>query len=119
MYLYRSPNSTCANNEQLHMMQKANDGRYSHVVVMGDVSCQAIDWSQECSNAGTNHQATKFLKGMRDAYMYKHVKQPTHQISYQQHNIFDIVQSNEADMVEEISYRPPIGKSHHALLQGE
>ena len=115
--IYRSPNSTRDNNKLLlDMLQKVNDGSYSHVIIMGDFNYPEINWSQECSNVGANHEATKFLEGVRDAYMYQHVKQPTHQRGDQQRNTLDLVLSNELDMVDELNYGPPIGKSHHAGL---
>ena len=51
---------------------------------------------------------------MRDAYTYQHVK---HQRGDQQQNTLDLVLSNELDMVDELNYEPPIGKSHHAVLK--
>ncbi len=86
-------------------------------MAMGDFNYPEINWSQECSNVGANHEATKFLEGMRDAYMYQHVKQPTHQRGDQQQNTLDPVLSNEQDIVDELNYRPPSGKSHHAVLK--
>ena len=66
--IYRSPNSTRDNNKLLlDMLQKVNDGSYSHVIIMGDFNYPEINWSQECSNVGANHEATKFLEGVRDA----------------------------------------------------
>ena len=116
--IYRSPNITRDNNKLLlDMMQGANSGSYSHVIIMGDFNYPEINWSQECSNVGAKHEATKFLEWMRDAYMYQHFKQPTHQRGDQQQNTLDLVLSNELDMVDELNYGPPIGKSHHAVLK--
>ena len=48
-------------------------GRHSHVVIMGDFNYPEIDWIRECSNVGVNHQATKFMEGVRDTFMHQHV----------------------------------------------
>ena len=95
----------------------ANDGSYSHVIIMGDFNYPEINWSQECNNVGANQETTNFLEGIRDAYMYQHVKQPTRQRGDHHQHTLDLVLSNELDMVDELNYGPPIGKSPHAVLK--
>ena len=116
--VYRSPNSTNDNNALLlALLKSATNGRHSHVVIMGDFNYPEIDWIRECSNVGVNHQATKFMEGVRDTFMHQHVEHPTHRRGNHQANTLDLIFSNEQGMVDNVEHNPPIGKSHHVVLQ--
>ena len=116
--VYRSPNSTSENSALLlELLKAATNGRHSHVVLMGDVNYPEIDWVRECSTVGVNHQATKFMEGVRDTFMHQHVEHPTHRRGNQQENTLDLKFSNEQGMVDNVEHSPPIGKSHHVVLR--
>ena len=116
--VYRSPNSTNDNNALLlELLKSATNGRHSHVVIMGDFNYPEIDWIRECSNVGVNHQATKFMEGVRDTFMHQHVEHPTHRRGNHQANALDLIFSNEQGMVDNVEHNLPIGKSHHVVLQ--
>ena len=117
--VYRSPNSTNENNALLlELLKLATNGRHSHVVIMGDFNYLEIDWIRECSNVGVNHQATKFMEGVRDTFiMQQHVEHPTHRRGNHQANTLDLIFSNEQGMVDNVEHNPPIGKSHRVVLQ--
>ena len=115
--IYRSPNSTDVNNLNLkHLLKSLSDVRASHKVVMGDFNHPEIDWLKETSRAGPQHQATQFLESVRDAFLFQHVKEPTHYRALQTRNTLDLIFSNEANMIENMEYKAPIGKSHHTVL---
>ena len=116
--VYRSPNSTNENNALLlELLKAAINGRHSHVVIMGDFNYPEIDWVRECSTVGVNHQATKFMEGVRDTFMHQHVEHQTHRRGNQQDNTLDLIFSNEQGMVDNVEHSPPIGKSHHVVLR--
>ena len=116
--VYRSPNSTNENNALLlELLKAATNGKHSHVVIMGDFNYPEIDWVRECSTVGVNHQATKFMEGVRDTFMHQHFEHPTHRRGNQQENTLDLIFSNEQGMVDNVEHSPPIGKSHHVVLR--
>ena len=47
----------------------------------------------------------------------QHVEHPTHRRGNHQANTLDLIFSNEQGMVDNVEHNPPIGKSHHVVLQ--
>ena len=115
--MYRSPSSTPENNEQFNnMLRKSTTLQYSHVLIMGDCNRKEINWDDTSTNCTEQHEASKFLEAFRDSYLYQHCRKPTHFRGDQTANILDLVLTNEEDMIDEIHFCAPVGKSHHTTL---
>ena len=109
--LYRSPNSTMANSEQLTtLINKLHKEKYSYLLVVGDFNYREINWIDNSTTVSENHPATKFLECIRDGYLYQHVKEPTRVRENNEPSTLDCVLTNEENMVENINYDPGLGK---------
>ena len=118
--LYRSPNSTMANSEQLTtLINKLHKEKYSYLLVVGDFNYREINWIDNSTTVSENHPATKFLECIRDGYPYQYVKEPTRVRENNKASTLDCVLTNEENMVENINYGPGLGKSDHLLLSLE
>ena len=72
--IYKSPNSSTENNEKL---QSAIQAGYSHLLITGDFNYKEIDWSTMLFAENKEHDASIFLKVIRDLYLTQSVTQPT------------------------------------------
>ena len=118
--IYRSPNSTTANSEQLTtLINKLHKEKYSHLLVVGDFNYREINWIDNSTTVSENHPATKFLECIRDAYLYQHLKEPTRVRENNEPSTLDLVLTNEESMVENINFDLGLGKSYHLTLSFE
>ncbi|MES9884664.1 MAG: reverse transcriptase family protein, partial [Sedimenticola sp.] len=58
----------------------------------------------------------QFLEKVRDNYMFQHVKSATRYRAGEIDSILDLIFTNEENMVDNIEYLPPLGKSDHLTL---
>jgi hypothetical protein len=115
--IYRSPSSSDLQNRQLitiinEKIQKGN----SHVMIMGDLNFPEIDWDLEVSTVPGEHISHDFMTACKDWFLYQHVHQPTRHRQQQKANILDLLFTNEKGMIEQLTYREPIGSSDHMVL---
>ena len=75
-----------------------------HVLICGDFNQPGVDCHNEESPEHPEDKATLFLEAVRDAFLFQHVKQPTHYRGEQTPNILDLVMSNEEDMVPQVPW---------------
>ena len=112
--IYRSPNSTDENNEQLtaliHQLDQTNS---AYKLLVGDFNYGAISWQD---NTATSAAETAFLDCLQNTYLNQHVEEPTRGRSGQNPSILDFIISNDPNIVSHIRYESPLGKSDHACL---
>ena len=78
--VYRSPQSTPANNEQLrNLIKNANQDNPTHLMIVGDFNYPGIDWnsSTTAGEDSTKNEEYQFLETVRDTYLYQHVMENT------------------------------------------
>ncbi len=115
--IYRSPNSNNINNEDiLNSLKQATGSKYSHVLIVGDFNHPELNWTDCTSPPDPNHPASQFMDCTRDCFLHQHITEPTHFRGNQQANILDLVMTNEENMIDDINFLPPLGKSHHSCL---
>jgi hypothetical protein len=111
--IYRSPQSSPAISEMLNeLMRRAGDLKFSHLMILRDFNCPGIDWD----NHKGDHQSEAFLTSCEDAFLHQHILEPTRGRLGQNANLLDLVFSNEENMVTNIVYQSPLGKSDHVSL---
>ena len=78
--IYRSPNSTLENNPRLNKMiiDAARLKTFTHVLIGGDFNYPGINWQNETTARSDVHPETLFLESIQEAFLYEHVKYPTH-----------------------------------------
>ena len=115
--IYRSPNSSSENGNQLNRLIKyMSDKNPSHLLIMGDFNYPEIDWHTQTSSKHEPHDSVTFLDGMQDAFLFQHVSSPTHYRAEQNPTLIDLIFSKDESDILEVTHRAPIGKSHHAVL---
>ena len=90
--------------------------QFTHVLICGDFNLPDIDWVHELSLPNPNSTSHLFVECLRDCFLTQHVMQPTHRRGDQQANIMDLILTNEDNMIEDLRYEAPLGKSHHCSL---
>ena len=99
--VYRSPNSTDVENEQLNMELKAAVQRgYSHILITGDFNYPEINWDTYNTHYSEDHRSSQFLECVNDCFLSQNVSFPTHHRVTQSANILDLVFTNEETMIE-------------------
>lgn len=117
--VYRSPNSTPENNDNLHtLINRAGSSKYSHILIVGDFNYKEIEWEKGTTDASENHPATKFHEFIQDNYLFQHIRKETHHRENQNPSLLDLIFTNEEEMIskEDILYDHPLGNSDHCMI---
>ena len=116
--IYRSPNTHDEDTEKLNQLiaKVADEHKREKLIIVGDFNFPDIDWAGDTCNKGENHKASKFLDCLHFNHLHQSIDEPTHHRGTQSPTLIDLIITNEDDLVHNISYYPPIGKSHHSLV---
>ena len=79
---------------------------------MGDFNDPEIDWESVTTEKSVNHSSQHFVDTIRDAYLYKHVTQPTRYRHGPNPNLLDLILTSS----EDLEYHAGIGLSDHLVL---
>ena len=74
-----------------------------------------INWSF-CESSENQEHISVFLEGIKDFFLFQHVREPTRFREGQIPSILDLILTNEENMVEKIDYLQSLGKSDHVVL---
>ena len=75
-----------------------------------------INWSLCESSENQEHISSVSLEGIKDFFLFQHVREPTRFREGQIPSVLDLILTNEENMVEKIDYLPSLGKSDHVVL---
>ena len=85
---------------------------------IGDFNYWNINWdSWSTASDNVDSEEYKFLKSVQDAYLFQHINKPTRWRGDDEPHILDLLMTNESDMISELKYHSPLGKSDHCVLQ--
>jgi len=84
-------------------------GGYSHLLICGDFNLKEITWHDYCGSCN-NHNIEPFLD---DLFLFQHVTEPTR---YRSSNTPSLVFTNEREMINNVSFSPPLGNSDHVCI---
>ena len=116
--VYRSPNSSEAENQRINeVLKEMVNKESSHLLIMGDFNHPDIQWSTQTLGPGAREAARRFLSCCQNCFLSQHVLSPTHYRGLQTANTLDLVLTNEVNMVDNMQYDDPVGKSHHCVLR--
>lgn len=116
--IYRSPNADPDENDAVNDMisNLVKCVKDKSCIITGDFNYPTINWDSElCANLPT-HPAYKFLDTVQDCFLIQAVKEPTHFRGLQQANILDLVLSSGVEDDIDVTFLPPLGKSHHTVM---
>ena len=116
--VYRSPNSTVNNSNNLNLLLKSISDKYNaNLIVLGDFNYPRIDWVHYSTNSCTNNSNYKFLETTRDCFFQRYVKSSTRGRNSDNPSLLDLVLSNNDDLFDNVSFLSPFGKRDHSTLE--
>lgn len=121
--VYRSPNSSADcltdNLTELATIFKSDRGNfnsYSHKLIVGDFNMKEINWTNETTPVSENHISSLFLETFGDRFLIQQVSKPTRMREHEIDSLLDLILTNEENIMEELQYLPPLGKSDNSVL---
>ncbi|CAC5374164.1 unnamed protein product [Mytilus coruscus] len=117
--IYRSPsNNTKEYNDKLvNLMSEATEMGYSHILIMGDFNYPEINWEiWNTKGERSNNYENIFLESLQDNFICQHTTKPTRWRGADTPHTLDLVITNEEEMISNLEYMSPLGKSDHCVL---
>jgi hypothetical protein len=116
---YRSTSSTKDNNASLlGLLEKAeNQAAKSHLLIFGDFNYPEINYERYEVEGGPDTDAYRFFNKTTDLFLYQNINEWTRCRIGQQPSLLDYVFTDEDNVVEDIKFTTPLGKSDHVCIE--
>ncbi|CAG2196936.1 unnamed protein product [Mytilus edulis] len=117
--IYRTPSNSSKeyNDKLVNLMSEATDMGYSHILIMGDFNYPEINWETwNTKGDRPNSTENKFLEALQDNFLYQHTTKPTRWRGADTPHTLDLLITNEEEMISNLEYMSPLGKSDHCVL---
>jgi len=108
--IYHSSNSSSENYEYLRCIEECGRLEYKRVVIMGDFDIHWDTWN------GRSEKDAKCIETIQGNFLYQHVDQPTRYRIGQNPTLDELVLSNTEELIQDLTYLDPLGKSDHICL---
>ena len=117
--MYRRGETDEKNNDTLrNILLELSSKQYSHLLVMGDFNFNGINWEEiSCPDQDLSSLNHLFIECIRDCFFFQHVTEPTRQRGTDNPSTLDLIFTNEENMIENLVYEAPLGKSDHSVLK--
>ena len=115
---YRSTSSADGNNQEL-LNLLASAVEYtgtSKLLLMGDFNYPDIDYEKYTVNAGQESAPYRFFTMTQDLFLLQHVVENTRMRLGNTPSLLDLIFTNEENLIDQMRYEAPIGKSDHMSL---
>ena len=100
---YRSPNSSCENNEQLNELIANLSKIYKGILIIGDFNYPLINWNTWSFNIkDKDSKEIQFIETIRDSYLDQIIKQPTRYRCNEKSNVLDLVFTDNEQWIENL-----------------
>ena len=115
---YRSTSSTRQNNDNLlHLLDKVTHQRSQpRLLILGDFNFPEIDYVNYKVEGGLDTDANRFFNKTNDLFLHQHITDWTRCRAGQHPSTLDYVFTDEDNVIEDINYSPPLGKSDHVCI---
>ena len=116
--IYRSPSSPRANDDKLLEILEvaASDRMSSKTLIVGDFNHPGVDFDGHGVKAGDGSVEAQFFSKTQDLFLVQHVTEATRFRQGQRASILDYIFTDEDNVVDNIQYEVPLGKSDHCCL---
>ena len=112
--IYRSPNSDRANDSAIHRyISDLTSETADSILICGDFNHPQILWDTE---TGLSNGAKSFLECIQENFLTQHVTETTRHREGQQDSLLDLILTDRMDLISDLQYLAPVGKSDHATL---
>ena len=91
--------------------------RIKHVLINGDFNYPDINYSQQSVTANDDTAPARFFNTTQDLFLFQNVTLPTRVRQGQQPSVLDYIFTDEDNLVNDLQYNTPLGKSDHVVLQ--
>lgn len=117
--IYRSPNSTNENNENLLLLLEEVCGlRRDILIIVGDFNYKEVDWVLKTVHTRETHAAYMIFEKINDLFLDQIVEQPTRYRQGEQENTLDWVLTDNYDTIINLSLDSPLGtKGDHCIIK--
>ena len=114
----RGESSELNTNLLLDIIDSICNKKYSHIIIMGDFNLKQINWEESsCPGENTEDFNHKFIECIRDNFLFQHVTEPTRKRGQDEPSTLDLIFTNEENMVKDLEYLPPLGRSDHSVIK--
>ncbi|CAG2230051.1 unnamed protein product [Mytilus edulis] len=84
---------------------------------MGDFNYPAIDWEiWNTKGDNVNSIENRFLESIQENFLFQHTTKPTRWRGTDTPHTLDLILTNEEEMINNLEYMSPLGKSDHCVL---
>ena len=115
--IYRSPNSSPDNNQNLielfRVLEKENK---TSLLIIGDFNYPGINWNNKEASGSNALYATQMVNTIEEYYWTQHVNKPTRVRGTQRPSILDLIITSVPEMIKDLDYQSPLGRSDHGVL---
>ena len=116
LVIYRSPNSSEVNNNELiSLINNTYHLNSDELIILGDFNYPSINWNTLSTDKHPHSAEYSILKCVLDNSLLQYVTSPTRQRGSDRPNILDLVFAKR-DVISNLSIISPIGKSDHASI---
>ena len=116
---YRSPASDNENDKLLlELLDNAmQQFKTQHTLIMGDFNFPEINYYKETVEASNTASSAIFLQKIQEWCLFQFVTEPTRIRPNQIPSVLDYIFMDEHNLVENMQYETPMGKSDHITLR--
>ena len=115
---YRSTSSTDTNNQELlNLLSSAVDYTgSSKLLLMGNLNYPESEYDNYTVNAGEASDPYRFFTKTQDLFLRQHITENTRMRQGNSPSFLDLMFVNEDNLLDQVSYGAPDGKSDHVSL---
>ena len=119
-YVYRSPNSSPDNSNNISKSLEILSRRFSsNFVVVGDFNYPKIDQEHYLTSSSPSNSNSKFLECTSDCFFDKSISEPTRGRGLSQTTLIDLVLTNNPDIINTVKFDASLGKSDHSVVENK
>ena len=118
LQLYRSPNSSGQQNDKLwETLINMSDTYMDNLLIMGDFNCGGINWIDVMtSEYNMDALNNKLIEVLRDCFLEQVITENTRARGTNVPSLIDLVLCNDRELINNINYLSPLGKSDHCII---
>ena len=116
--VYRSPNSSGQQNDKLwETLLNMSDTYKDNLLIMGDFNCGGINWIDVMTNEhNMDALNNKLIEVLRDCFLEQVITENTRARGTNVPSLIDLVLCNDRELINNINYLSPLGKSDHCII---